>query len=286
MGREVSGRTSVRSSRSGTYRLPAGRYASVPAEAAENAFQRIGREAGAVAFAAECVIHRSVLLQDGHCQSAQHGRGLRGLPLADPTGILCKCYIQHPVQAVLDGPVPANPTDGAVTTALGSVTIFRNEKSGPPLWPEIPTAKHGELLVTIEADTGIGPDGSRNLPQPEAEFRSADLGGGRWGTDQSLFGNRREPSMACSCSRGCRPAVCQFPQSEAHSTDRRRLRESQVRRSTILCGLSERVQRRAPPTELRSSHPPLELGRRDEPVISVTFASPGVRIRRTRWAQR
>ena len=71
-------------------------------EAAEDAFQAVGREAGAVAFAAETIFQGSVRRQDGHCQASQHGRRLRSVPPANAAGVFGKSYIQHPVQLVLD----------------------------------------------------------------------------------------------------------------------------------------------------------------------------------------
>ena len=77
-------------------------------KAAEDSFEGVGGEAGALAFAAEIIFELRVHLRDGHCQASQHGRSLRHVALADATSVLCKSYIQHPVQAALDRPVAAN----------------------------------------------------------------------------------------------------------------------------------------------------------------------------------
>ena len=77
-------------------------------ETEEQLFQDVGGEACAVAFAAEIIFHQSVRREDGHCQASQHGRGLRGVALANPAGVFCKSYIQHPVQLTLDAPMTAD----------------------------------------------------------------------------------------------------------------------------------------------------------------------------------
>jgi hypothetical protein len=44
-----------------------------PCETKEKAFQDVGGEACAVAFAAKSIFHGSVRGEDGHCQLSQHG---------------------------------------------------------------------------------------------------------------------------------------------------------------------------------------------------------------------